>query len=90
MTFTLRGGFFTFWAILAHSVPWLPWHPQQACKGTIILAIGKLATYNTHMTLLQGPKDHVLPTLIYLPCFVNIVCECPRPLHNGHKGNCFK
>ena len=47
MTFTLRGGFFTFWAILAHSVPWLPWHPQQSCKGTIILAKGKLATYKT-------------------------------------------
>jgi hypothetical protein len=29
ITFTVRGGFFTFWAILAHSVPWQPRQPSN-------------------------------------------------------------
>ena len=40
----------------------------DSCNGKIILAKEKLAT--THMTLLQGPKDPVLPTLALGPMYI--------------------
>ena len=40
----------------------------DSCNGKIILAKEKLAT--THMTLLQGPKDPVLPTLAIGPMYI--------------------